>query len=211
MATATLDSLVEDARGRLIEWRRHLHRNPEVSFHEEQTARFVRETLESFGELETAIRRAWRCSLPVAGRPPPPTPRRAPACRPSGGRCPAAGGPSGLTAVSSSNSRIAATIGSSPSSARPFGPVQAPRSRPLQNGPPGWARKTSSSPPERRNRSSPALTFERFAIRARVEEAAAPCTASHAMLPARPGVVPFPPDGQDIGGSSIRLLAGLRL
>ena len=52
MATATLDSLTEDARGRLIEWRRHLHRNPEVSFHEEQTARFVRETLESFGALE---------------------------------------------------------------------------------------------------------------------------------------------------------------
>ncbi len=52
MATATLDSLVEDAKGRLIEWRRHLHRNPEVSFHEEQTARFVRETLESFGGLE---------------------------------------------------------------------------------------------------------------------------------------------------------------
>ena len=43
MATATLDSLVEDAKGRLIECRRHLHRNPEVSFHEERTARFVRE------------------------------------------------------------------------------------------------------------------------------------------------------------------------
>ena len=52
MATATLDSLVEYAKGRLIEWRRHLHHNPEVSFHEEQTARFVRETLESFGGLE---------------------------------------------------------------------------------------------------------------------------------------------------------------
>ena len=36
----------------MIEWRRHLHRHPEVSFHEEQTARFVRETLESFGGLE---------------------------------------------------------------------------------------------------------------------------------------------------------------
>jgi len=52
VATATLDSLAEDARGRLFEWRRHLHRKPEVSFHEEQTARFVRETLESFGALE---------------------------------------------------------------------------------------------------------------------------------------------------------------
>ena len=36
----------------MTEWRRHLHRNPEVSFHEEQTARFVRETLESIGDLE---------------------------------------------------------------------------------------------------------------------------------------------------------------
>ena len=36
----------------MVGWRRHLHRNPEVSFHEEQTARFVRETLESFGGLE---------------------------------------------------------------------------------------------------------------------------------------------------------------
>ena len=33
-------------------WRRHLHRNPEVSFHEENTSRFVYETLESFGGLE---------------------------------------------------------------------------------------------------------------------------------------------------------------
>ena len=36
----------------MIEWRRHLHRHPEVSFHEEHTARLVRETLESFGGLE---------------------------------------------------------------------------------------------------------------------------------------------------------------
>ena len=43
---------MEDTKGRVIEWRRHLHRNPEVSFHEVQTARFVRETLESFGGLE---------------------------------------------------------------------------------------------------------------------------------------------------------------
>lgn len=36
----------------MVGWRRHLHRFPEVSFHEEETARFVRETLESFGGLE---------------------------------------------------------------------------------------------------------------------------------------------------------------
>jgi amidohydrolase len=36
----------------VVAWRRHLHRNPEVSFHEEETARFVRETLETFEGLE---------------------------------------------------------------------------------------------------------------------------------------------------------------
>ena len=35
-----------------VAWRRHLHANPELSFHEHNTARFVRETLESFGGLE---------------------------------------------------------------------------------------------------------------------------------------------------------------
>ena len=54
IATATLDSLAGDVKGQVVEWRRHLHRNPEVSFHEERTARFVRETLESFGNLEVS-------------------------------------------------------------------------------------------------------------------------------------------------------------
>jgi amidohydrolase len=33
----------------VIEWRRHLHRNPEPSFHEHDTARFIAETLASLG------------------------------------------------------------------------------------------------------------------------------------------------------------------
>jgi amidohydrolase len=36
----------------VVGWRRHLHQNPELSFHEEETSRFVYETLESFGGLE---------------------------------------------------------------------------------------------------------------------------------------------------------------
>ncbi len=36
----------------VIGWRRHLHRNPELSFQEEETSKFVYETLESFGGLE---------------------------------------------------------------------------------------------------------------------------------------------------------------
>src|SRR3712207_7276856 len=33
-------------------WRRHLHQNPELSFQEEKTSKFVYETLKSFGGLE---------------------------------------------------------------------------------------------------------------------------------------------------------------
>ena len=36
----------------MIGWRRRLHRNPELAFHEKETSRFVYETLESFGGLE---------------------------------------------------------------------------------------------------------------------------------------------------------------
>ena len=36
----------------LVAWRRHLHANPELSFHEHETARFVEQTLASFGGLE---------------------------------------------------------------------------------------------------------------------------------------------------------------
>jgi amidohydrolase len=45
-----LDAVAEDA----VRWRRHLHRHPELSFQEHETARFVRETLESFGGLEVS-------------------------------------------------------------------------------------------------------------------------------------------------------------
>jgi amidohydrolase len=41
-------AVVRDA----VAWRRHLHQYPELSFHEHETARFVRETLASFGGLE---------------------------------------------------------------------------------------------------------------------------------------------------------------
>ncbi len=36
----------------VVGWRRYLHRNPELSFQEEETSRFVYETLESFGDLD---------------------------------------------------------------------------------------------------------------------------------------------------------------
>jgi amidohydrolase len=37
-----------------VSWRRELHRRPELSFHEHETARFVEETLESFGGLDVS-------------------------------------------------------------------------------------------------------------------------------------------------------------
>jgi amidohydrolase len=45
-------SLADEVLADAVAWRRHLHRNPELSFHEHDTARFVEETLASFGGLE---------------------------------------------------------------------------------------------------------------------------------------------------------------
>ena len=42
----------DSVRETVIAWRRHLHQHPELSFHEERTARFVADTLASFGGLE---------------------------------------------------------------------------------------------------------------------------------------------------------------
>jgi amidohydrolase len=50
--TATISNFVEDVRDEVLGWRRHLHQNPELSFQEEKTSKFVYETLKSFGGLE---------------------------------------------------------------------------------------------------------------------------------------------------------------
>ncbi|HEX2728662.1 MAG TPA: M20 family metallopeptidase, partial [Rubrobacteraceae bacterium] len=47
-----LEDQIRDIEDEVVGWRRHLHRNPELSFHEEETSQFVYETLESFGGLE---------------------------------------------------------------------------------------------------------------------------------------------------------------
>lgn len=48
-----MSSLVSpDLEQQAIAWRRHLHANPELSFHEVETSRFVEETLRSFEGLE---------------------------------------------------------------------------------------------------------------------------------------------------------------
>ena len=50
--TATLQAAVKSVREEVIHWRRYLHANPELSFHEEKTSQFVYDTLLSFGNLE---------------------------------------------------------------------------------------------------------------------------------------------------------------
>src|ERR671932_2252866 len=56
-----VEDLVDQVRQDVIRWRRHLHQNPEPSFQEEQTARFVAETLESFPGIE--VSRPTRTSI----------------------------------------------------------------------------------------------------------------------------------------------------
>ncbi len=54
MAAPTVDarSFAAEAFADAVLWRRQLHRRPELSFQEHETARFVEETLASFGGLE---------------------------------------------------------------------------------------------------------------------------------------------------------------
>lgn len=68
----TLDTVASALRDQVIAWRRHLHRHPELSFHEHETARFVEATLASFGGLE--LSRPTQTSVVarlVTGRPGP--------------------------------------------------------------------------------------------------------------------------------------------
>ena len=51
MSVVTIAASPEQVREQVIAWRRHLHRHPELSFHEHQTAQFVADTLATFGNL----------------------------------------------------------------------------------------------------------------------------------------------------------------
>jgi len=56
VAAPTVDarSLAGETFADAVSWRRELHRHPELSFQEHETARFVEETLNSFGGLEVS-------------------------------------------------------------------------------------------------------------------------------------------------------------
>jgi amidohydrolase len=46
--------LVDEIAPRAVRWRRHLHERPELSFHEHETARFIRDVLGNVGGLEVS-------------------------------------------------------------------------------------------------------------------------------------------------------------
>lgn len=47
-----LNFLADSIKDQVIFWRRHLHQNPEISYHEEETSQFIYKTLLTFGNLE---------------------------------------------------------------------------------------------------------------------------------------------------------------
>lgn len=61
MSTDISRGAVEAVRESVVTWRRHLHRHPELSFHEERTSEFVADTLASFGGVE--VTRPTRTSV----------------------------------------------------------------------------------------------------------------------------------------------------
>ncbi|WP_257349786.1 M20 family metallopeptidase [Pseudalkalibacillus decolorationis] len=52
--TKNSDTFIDEVKDQVVEWRRFLHQNPELSFEEEKTSQFVFDTLQSFGGLEVS-------------------------------------------------------------------------------------------------------------------------------------------------------------
>ena len=69
---ARIDAALAANRAELTEWRRHLHRNPELGNHEFETAKFVVERLRSFGLApRTGLARTGVVAVIEGGRPGP--------------------------------------------------------------------------------------------------------------------------------------------
>jgi amidohydrolase len=67
-----IDKLSTAVEPELIEWRRHLHQNPELSNREVETAKYVAERLRSFGlEPQTGVARTGVVAVLKGGRPGP--------------------------------------------------------------------------------------------------------------------------------------------
>lgn len=52
MKNTAFSNLVEAIEDEVIDWRRYLHKYPELSFKEEKTSQFIYDTLQSFDNLE---------------------------------------------------------------------------------------------------------------------------------------------------------------
>ncbi len=52
MSDKELQEAIESIKDDVIAWRRHIHKNPELSFKEFETSKFIYEKLESFGNFE---------------------------------------------------------------------------------------------------------------------------------------------------------------
>lgn len=64
--------LLEDAEPRVIEWRRHLHRNPELGNREFETAKYIERHLQSLGiETESGVAHTGVIGLLKGGKPGP--------------------------------------------------------------------------------------------------------------------------------------------
>ena len=69
---ADIDRLAAAVEPELLEWRRHIHQNPELGNHETETARYIVERLRSFGlEPKVGVARTGVVALLQGGRPGP--------------------------------------------------------------------------------------------------------------------------------------------
>jgi amidohydrolase len=69
---ATVDGRVRALEGKVIEWRRHVHRNPELSNREANTAKLVADHLRGLGmEVKTGVAKTGVIGLLKGGRPGP--------------------------------------------------------------------------------------------------------------------------------------------
>jgi amidohydrolase len=49
---SSIEEAIEEVSPQVINWRRHLHENPELSFQEIETSQFIFDTLQSFGNID---------------------------------------------------------------------------------------------------------------------------------------------------------------
>lgn len=72
VSAATPDQLLKDTQAKVIEWRRHLHQNPELSNREFETAKYIEQHLRSLEmDVETGVAHTGVIGLLKGGKPGP--------------------------------------------------------------------------------------------------------------------------------------------